>query len=723
MKRFCLTLLLATCGCATRTSAQTPDVWTPAAVTQVLSRAADWQLANPGKYKTTDWTQGALYAGMTAWGLLADDSKYLNAMRAIGEANQWQPGPRPYHADDHCVGQMYLELYSLSREAKMMKGIRSRFEQILDQPADVNLKFGSKRCQDRWAWCDALFMSPTVWTKLYAVTGEKKYLDFMDREYWATAEYLYDREENLFYRDSRYFELREKNGKKMFWGRGNGWVFAGLAVILQDLPPDFPSRPRYETLFKEMAARLKALQSDDGYWRSSLLDATNYPNPETSGTGFFTYGLAWGINHGYLDRAEFLPAVRKGWQALTGSVQPDGKLIHVQPVGADPKTFSPDHSDVYAVGGFLLAGCEIYKLTLTENTKVHPVAVHNKGGYCRARTVELDLAKLNLPPQDLVVIDARTGRTLLHQAVDVNADGTNDYVLFQSSFNPSQTKTFWLLNSPAAPKAADGGATCFGRYVPERKDDFAWENDRIAFRMYGPALEADGEISSGLDVWVKSVRYPVVDRWYKSGDYHNDHGEGFDGYKVGPSRGCGGLAFWNKGELAASRNWIRQKLICAGPVRVAFELAYAPWKVGDVEVSETKKISLDRGSNLNRIESLFTIHGTNLLTVAVGIVKRPGEGEVSYNTSQGWVGYWEPADPKHGSIACGIVVPERKAVYADVAGHYLLTAVVGENEPFVHYAGAAWSRSGDFATPSDWFAHLREEAASLISPLEIVYLN
>ena len=184
----------------------------------------------------------------------------------------------------------------------------------------------------------------------------------MDREWKATSDKLYDPAERLYFRDSTYFEKREANGKKVFWSRGNGWVLAGLARVLEVMPLDYPQRKFYEQQFKEMAARIAGLQPADGLWRPSLLDPESYPLPETSGSGFFTFGIAWGINHGLLPRAQFEPVVCKGWNALVQSVTPEGKLEHVQPVGSDPKKFDPSHSDVYGVGAFLLAGSEMYRL-------------------------------------------------------------------------------------------------------------------------------------------------------------------------------------------------------------------------------------------------------------------------------------------------------------------------------------------------------------------------
>jgi unsaturated rhamnogalacturonyl hydrolase len=336
----------------------------PQAILAVMKKVADWQLAQPPVRPTTnDWTYGALYTGIMAFSQITDDVKYDEAMVGMGKAHDWKPAKRIYHADDHCVGQTYLELYLKHRDPVMLGPIKERLDYILAHQSTNALQFKVKGAQDRWAWCDALFMGPPTWVRLYTATGEKKYLDFVDREWKATSDFLYDNDEHLDYRDSTYFEKREANGKKVFWSRGNGWVLAGLARVLPLLPPDYPKRKFYEQQFKEMAAKVTSLQQPDGLWHSSLLDPDSYPLKETSGSGFFTYGLAWGINHGLLPRNTYEPAVRKAWQALVECVTPEGKLEHVQPVGADPKKFDPTHTDVYGVGAFLLAGSEMYRLT------------------------------------------------------------------------------------------------------------------------------------------------------------------------------------------------------------------------------------------------------------------------------------------------------------------------------------------------------------------------
>ena len=337
----------------------------PAAVLATMQRVADWQLTNSAasheRYGERAWTYGALYAGMMALAEITDSPKYYEAMVAKGKGFNWEPAPRPYYADDHCVAQMYLECYLKERDPAMLRPIRQEFDQILAHPATNVLEFTTTHSQDRWSWCDALFMAPPVWVRLYQATGDRRYLDFMDREWRATSDFLYDTNEHLFFRDSTFFKRREANGAKIFWSRGNGWVIAGLARIIPFLPADFSGREFYVQKFREMAKKVASLQQPDGLWRSSLLDPEAYPLKETSGSGFYTFALAWGINQGLLDRATYEPVVRRGWQALVECVTPDGKLEHVQPVGSDPKKFLPTDTDVFGPGAFLLAGRQVYQ--------------------------------------------------------------------------------------------------------------------------------------------------------------------------------------------------------------------------------------------------------------------------------------------------------------------------------------------------------------------------
>lgn len=332
------------------------------AILAQMERLGRWQIEHPSSHALTDWTHGALYAGMMALVRQSDDPRFAEAMLEVGRRTDWKPGPRELMADDHAVGQMYLEMFERERDAAMLEPIRRAMDHVIAQPAEESLEWVNNIHNREWAWCDALFMAPPVLTRLYRVTGETKYLDELDRRWWKTTDYLYDKEEHLYFRDSRYFDQREANGEKIFWSRGNGWVIAGLARVLQDLAANHATRRRYETLFREMAMKIASLQGDDGLWRSSLLDPASYPKPETSGSGFFCFALAWGINAGLLDEETFRPVVERAWAGLNRCVDANGRLGWVQPIGADPRAVREEHTEIYGVGAFLLAGEQMIRL-------------------------------------------------------------------------------------------------------------------------------------------------------------------------------------------------------------------------------------------------------------------------------------------------------------------------------------------------------------------------
>jgi len=321
---------------------------------RAMRLVADWQLGRMPAEAQADWTWAALYTGfMAVPGKVAGD-KYRQAMLQIGEKLHWQPGPRVMHADDQAVGQTYLELYMLYKDAKMLSPLRARLDTEIATPDPADPK------RPLWWWCDALYMAPPVYADMAAITGDKKYLTFMDREWDITTELLYNRDKHLYFRDAGYLDQHEKNGEPLFWSRGNGWVMGGIVRVLKELPADSPLRPKYVALLKDMAAEMLSIQGKDGLWRPGLLDAEAYPLPEISGSAFITYALAYGVNHGLLDRATYWPAVEKAWAGMLTHVYADGRLGSIQPVGAAPGAYAETSSYVYGVGVFLLAGSEIY---------------------------------------------------------------------------------------------------------------------------------------------------------------------------------------------------------------------------------------------------------------------------------------------------------------------------------------------------------------------------
>ena len=341
------------------------DKMTEAAVKEVCQAVSNWQVDNfeNVKHNKAGWHNGALYIGMYHWAEKGQDAKAADFLMGVGKSLKWGLLSRSYHADDICVGQMYLEMYKKHQDNKMIQPLKERAFYVATHPSDAPLSKNDPIGKDtRWSWCDALFMAPPVYAGLYTLTGEQEYKDYLMSEYKACTDSLYDHAESLYYRDCKRIGLQEPNGAKQFWGRGNGWVFGGIPLILNNLPADDPDREYFLEIYKEMAEAVLKTQDKDGHWHASLLDPDSYPMPENSCSSFFCYGLAWGINNGILDGAKYKKALKKGWTGLVKSVNPNGKLGYVQPVGAAPKKVSIESTDVYGVGAFLMAGVEILNM-------------------------------------------------------------------------------------------------------------------------------------------------------------------------------------------------------------------------------------------------------------------------------------------------------------------------------------------------------------------------
>ena len=335
----------------------------------LLRKVADWQLKQSQAHFSQDWTYGALYPGMMAASRVLKDPRYEEAMLAVGRKYKWELGPRlidptyeghgqargqTYDANNQAVAQTYIDLYELHHDPTMIAPVQRQFDTIMTEPDNP--------AAPKWWWCDALFMAPPAWTRLYRATGNKSYLEYMDRQWWATSNFLYDPVEHLYFRDSNFFVKREENGSKLYWSRDNGWVMAGLVRVLEDLPSNYPSRPRYIAQYRQMAEQLATLQGSDGLWRPGLLDPDAYEMPEMSGSGFFVYALAWGVNHKILDRKRYMPVIQKGWKGMVSHVYADGRVGSIQPIASGPGNYKASASYVYGVGAFLLAGSEIHTL-------------------------------------------------------------------------------------------------------------------------------------------------------------------------------------------------------------------------------------------------------------------------------------------------------------------------------------------------------------------------
>jgi unsaturated rhamnogalacturonyl hydrolase len=350
---FMLLLISTTAWCQKKDQ----DLFSRTFITSQMKKVCDWQLNNPvtiNEKNENDWARAAFYTGVMATYQTTQDEKYLKAAIARSESFDWKLAKRFRHADDHAKGQTYLEIYTLKKDPKMIEDTQNTFDSLI---------LTAKPGREDWWWCDALYMAPPVLARLAAATGDTKYLNYLNTMFWDTYDFLYDKEENLFYRDKSYFNKKTPSGKKTFWARGNGWVMGGTVRVLQYLPKDNPEYSRYVTLLQTMAASVKKIQSKDGLWRPSLLDENEVPHPETSGSAFFCYALTWGINNGILDKKEYLPVVQKAWKGLNTYVTPEGKLQWVQPIGAAPDKVTIDNNQEYGSGAYLLAASELYKLS------------------------------------------------------------------------------------------------------------------------------------------------------------------------------------------------------------------------------------------------------------------------------------------------------------------------------------------------------------------------
>lgn len=350
----------------------------PAAILAETRRVADWQIANRTNWSTMpaaresvrnprDWQQAAFWIALTE--LAERDPRYTATLLDLGRAQAWRLGDNPFHADDQLIAQAWIWASRHGAGSEALAPARAYFDNVLAKRPTGSLEFvpgepgaGWSRCTDRWCWCDALFMAPPTLLRLARATGDTRYADFAHEEFKATTDYLYDKQERLYFRDSRFFDARDAKGRKLFWSRGNGWVMGGLVRMLQVMARDDPKRGYYETLFRDMAARLVTVQKPDGYWPASLLDRDPATPPESSGTGFYTYAFAWGVHHGLLDRATYQPAAIRGWNALVRAVQPDGMLGWVQQVGDRPDSVSARETQFYGSGAFVLAGTAMHDL-------------------------------------------------------------------------------------------------------------------------------------------------------------------------------------------------------------------------------------------------------------------------------------------------------------------------------------------------------------------------
>ncbi|WP_258103491.1 DUF4861 domain-containing protein [Marinoscillum sp. MHG1-6] len=331
-------------------------------------------------------------------------------------------------------------------------------------------------------------------------------------------------------------------------------------------------------------------------------------------------------------------------------------------------------------------------------------------------------------PGQLAVWDGE--KQLVTQHVDTDMDGMVDAVLFPATVGANSTKQYEIrVRKDSLPEEKID--RCFSRFVPERTDDYAWENNRIAFRTFGPTAQSmmesgieGGTLTSGIDCWLKRVEYPIIDKWYGkyssgSGSYHEDDGEGLDNFHVGVSRGCGGIAVQGGSDYWVSKNFTSWKTHYSGPLKTAFTLGYDDWQADDRLIREGKNISLDYGSNLSHY--ITTIEGTD--EISVGLTLNERDGELSVNEEHGWISYWQPHGDSELAMAV-VAAPETFLTYNQfMSGEKDLSNIyvhikVNDNKA-EYYSGFAWKESGQFKSKKAWEAYLTSFAIKLKNPLKV----
>lgn len=347
-------------------------------------------------------------------------------------------------------------------------------------------------------------------------------------------------------------------------------------------------------------------------------------------------------------------------------------------------------------------------------------------------TVELTKKSLGLPSsaklENYAVKEIKSGLSLESQSVDNDGDGNADVLLFQPKISASSEKEYEIVPSDAADSK---NINCYSRFVPERTDDYAWENNKVAFRTYGPVAQKmvedkipGGTLTSGIDAWLKRVDYPIINKWYEkatlgTGTYHKDTGEGLDNFHVGDSRGIGGIGVNEKGKYYFSRNFISWKTITTGPIRTSFILTYTDWDANGHKITESKLISLDYGSYLSRFE--ISIKGTK--NIAAGITLHDKKGTIGTNLEEGWLSYWEPIDDSE--IGTGLVAPKGTLTAFDnhITEEADLSNLYGnlkvKKHKVVYYAGFGWKKGSPFKTQKEWETYLSSFAKKINNPLVV----
>lgn len=723
-----------------------------------------WQANNKPEVNAF-WDNAVYFTGNMEAYRLTGNAKYLEYSDKWARHNKWSGAtgqdPQKWQyktygegqehvlfADWQVCFQTYADMYAMNPDAYKV----ARAKEVLGREALMPQN-------DFWWWVDALYMGMPAFSKMYRMTGDEAYLDKLYANFKYADDLMFDKTDHLYYRDAKYIYPAHKTeaGKKDFWARGNGWALAGLAKVLADVPETWQHRAVLVERFRQLAEAVSKCQQEGGYWTRSMLDPKQAEGEETSGTALFAYGLLWGMNNGLLDRAVYGGVADNAWKYLsTVALQADGSVGYVQPIGEKAvkgQKLTSANANNFGTGAFLLAACEKVRYddgsVMPSDARQFTVNVTNTLGTFRQEVVEIDakavFEKLAISGGRQFQVYNAVGQQVPYQ---ITHDGK---VLIDAAVRPNGTATFTIKKG--TPNTFVN--TCYGRMYPERVDDIAWENDRAAYRCYGPALQRTGERSFGNDVWVKNTPGLVVEQRYFIEDgskakiaalkqtdpaaakalemattYHYDQGNGLDCYKVGPTLGCGTPALMLGDSIVMPYCYKEYEILDNGPLRFSVRLVYntSSYKT-DNNVVENRILTLDKNSNFNKMTVWY-----DGLTVPADIasgISLHSEDVDNVVLGKDFIQYADPTDNPKGQnfqIFVGALFPNgvsetKKVMYANPvngnAGHALgIVKDYKGGQKYTYYFGSAWSKY-DCRTQAEWQERVNSALANIKTPLTV----
>ena len=731
-----------------------PESFARAAIEQLLSTDADCYSPRGYGHKVSPERKPMFYGLVLTW-IGAIDAAEAMGDKALVRRLVEKFGPilsgeqsflrtRNNHVDHSVFGALPLAVYGATGEkAALGLGLSyadNQWTAPTDETCEPSDNLPREEQERLWKdgftpqtrfWMDDMYMITVLQGRAYRATGDRRYIDRAAKEMCAYLDRL---------------QLRTGRAKGLFhhaedvpyvWGRGDGWMAAGMALVLDLLPADSECRPRILRGYREMMAALLKFQRPSGLWGQLVDDGESYD--ETSGSAMFAYALVKGVLNGWLEASEYGAAARQAWLGLCAHVDAYGNVRDVC-IGTgklNDRTYYLTRpvatGDLHGQAPLLWIATALIGATGRPQGWIGPQAlVVNPVGIRRTETVTVPYAAVGFGPDALSVrvLDVRNWKSLPWQ------DDGHGNIIFSITLDRFEQRVvgIWDDGQSRCIPSGDLSTVCWCDHLPERLDDYVWENDCFGCRAYGPAIaepapKGQSLVSSGIDVFCKSVSHPVLDSWLRYvpkgvRNYHDNRGEGMDSYLVGKGRGCGGLGAQDPdGRWSYSVNWTKARTIRRGPVRCEFELEYGPW--GGFG-RETRHVTLDRGQSFAKMTATFDGVPDGAL-VGPGLDVSPDRGhggDLKQSLEDGWVSLFEHPQGRDGSTMTAIVLDatnDVRSVATDCEKClHLLTRPDAAAKSVTYYAGANWTEQGKFRTADDWHRHVQDVRFRLANPIRVI---